>query len=80
MLCISHSSDDLRVVETLVDLCRSALTISPDRLCCTSLDGYRLPIGARIDEQLRREVHETEAFVGLVSHRRLRSMYEAVSS
>jgi hypothetical protein len=75
MLFISHSSGDLAIIEPLVGLLRSALAISPDSLRCTSLDGYRLPGGASIDEQLRREVHDAEAFVGLISHRSLQSMY-----
>jgi TIR domain len=75
MLFISHSSGDLGIIEALVGLFRSALAISPDSLRCTSLDGYRLPGGASIDEQLRREVHDAEAFVGLISHRSLQSMY-----
>jgi hypothetical protein len=74
-LFISHSSGDLHIVEALVDLFRSAFAISPDSLRCTSLDGYRLTGGVSIDEQLRREVHEAEAFVGLISHRSLQSMY-----
>jgi TIR domain len=75
MLFISHSSGDLGIIEALVGLFRSALAISPDSLRCTSLDGYRLPGGASIDEQLRRQVHDAEAFVGLISHRSLQSMY-----
>jgi TIR domain len=75
MLFISHSSDDLRIVKALVDLFRSALAVSPDSVRCTSLDGYRLPGGASIDEQLRREIHKAEAFVGLISHRSLQSIY-----
>jgi TIR domain len=75
MLFISHSSDDLRIVEALVDLFRSSLGLPPDRIRCSSLGGYRLPAAVSIDEQLRREIHEAEAFVCLISPRSLRSMY-----
>jgi TIR domain len=77
MLFISHSSSDVGTVQALVDLIRAALALPPRQLRCTSLDGYRLEGGADIDHKLRQEVHQAEAFVGLISHRSLRSMYVA---
>ena len=75
MLFISHSKDDLRIVESLVDLFRSGLAITPDHLRVTTLDGYRLPGGTNVDEQLRREVHDAKVFIGLISPHSLKSMY-----
>ncbi len=75
MLFISHSSEDMEIVQALVELVRFGLVISPDRIRCTSLPGYRLPGGAEFNEQLRREVNEAKAFVGLISQNSLESMY-----
>jgi TIR domain len=75
VLFISHSSADLAIAEALVDLLRSALPLRPDQVRCSSLDGFRLPGGADIDDRLRREVDEAQAFIGLVSYRSLRSLY-----
>ena len=73
MLFISHSSKDVQVVEALVDLFRAALPLAPEKIRCSSLDGYRLPGGADIDTHLRREVPAATAFVGVISHNSLRS-------
>ena len=75
MLFISHSSKDLEVVRALIYLFRSALAISPEEIRCTSLEGYRLPAGASVDEKLRQEVHEAKVFIGLISYNSLQSIY-----
>jgi hypothetical protein len=75
MLFISHSSKDLTTVAALVELIRSALTLPADDIRCTSLDGYRLPGGTNIDELLRQEVHDSQAFIGLISYDSLESTY-----
>lgn len=75
MLFISHSSDDLPIVQALVAFLESALDISATQLRCTSLDGYRFEGGVHIDERLRQEVHEARAFIGLISPSSLRSTY-----
>src|SRR5215510_4038610 len=75
MLFISHSSKDLQLVRALIDLLRSALSISPEDLRCTSLDGYRLPAGVGTDDQLRLEVHDADAFIGVISYHSLQSLY-----
>ena len=74
-LFISHSSKDLAVVETVVDLFRAALPLAPDVIRCSSLDGYRLPGGADVDAHLKNEVPAAEAFVGIVSPNSLHSTY-----
>jgi hypothetical protein len=75
VLFISHSSEDVRVVEALVDLFRAALPLTPDDIRCSSLDGYRLPGGADVDTYLRQQVPAAEAFVGLISANSLRSTW-----
>jgi hypothetical protein len=74
-LFISHSSPDALLAAALVELIRAALNLPADAIRCTSVDGYRLPGGARTDERLRHEVHEAEAFIGIVSERSIRSIY-----
>jgi hypothetical protein len=42
-----------------------------------SIDGYRLPGGADTDIQLRQEVHEADAFIGVISSHSISSLYVA---
>ena len=72
---ISHSHQDTDVAESLVDLLRSALNIPAEKIRCTSVDGYRLPIAASVDEQLRLEVHESRAFIAIITNASLESAY-----
>lgn len=74
-LFISHSAYDTTLAEHVVRLLRSALNLSASEVRCTSVDGYRLPGGADTDDQLRQEVHATDAFVGIVSTASVRSPY-----
>jgi hypothetical protein len=74
-LFISHCSDDVELATRLVALFRVALNLPSSAIRCSSVDGYRLPGGADTDEQLRREVHDAEAFVGIVSTASVRSLY-----
>jgi len=72
---ISHSSQDARLAEQLVDLLRSALNLRADRVRCTSVDGYRLPAGADSDEQLRDEALDSVVFIGILSPFSMASAY-----
>ncbi len=72
---ISHSSADSGAAEAMVGLIRAALNISANDIRCTSVDGYKLPPGSRLDEQLRKEVFSSEVFVALLSPDSLKSMY-----
>jgi|SRR5262245_50081603 len=76
-LFVSHSTKDIDIVEPLVEFLQSALLLSATSIRCTSLDGYRLPGGARTDEQLRLETREARTFVGLLSSHSLASLYVA---
>ena len=74
-LFISHASKDALLAERLVDLIRAALNLPAAAIRCSSVDGYRLPGGADTNDQIRQEVHEAEAFIGLVSTASVQSMY-----
>jgi hypothetical protein len=74
-LFISHSSQDNALVTSLVNLIRFGLNLSATAIRCTSVDGYRLEGGANTDQQLRTEVHNAKAFLGVISAASLKSMY-----
>lgn len=72
---ISHSSKDKDVAKALINLLRAALNIPAHRIRCTSVDGYRLPAGASTDDQLRQEIYEARAFIGLITPTSFQSTY-----
>jgi hypothetical protein len=72
---ISHSAKDEKLAGALVALLRSALNIAADKIRCTSVNGYRLEAGAETEQELRREVHEAKAFIGLITPSSMASAY-----
>lgn len=74
-LFISHSSKDEELVKGLIELVKNALHLPSREIRCTSIDGHRLPGGANTNEQIKLEVHDTKAFIGLISFASIDSMY-----
>ncbi len=74
-LFISHSSTDKELAEKLTELVKNALRLSSDEIRCTTIDGFRLPGGAKTNEQIKCEVRESIAFIGLISTAAADSMY-----
>ena len=74
-LFVSHSTADAPLAEALVELFRSALNLPAKAIRCTSVEGYRLPGGANVDEQLRSEVNSAKACVGIISRQSIQSPY-----
>lgn len=72
---ISHCNADVEYVVSLIDLLIAALRIPADKIRCTSVDGYRLPAGVTIDEQLRQEIYDTKTFIGVLTSSSLTSPY-----
>ena len=72
---ISHSSKDADIAKALIRLLRSALNIPAERIRCTSVDGYRLRLGASTNDQLRTEVRESKVFLGLITRTSIESTY-----
>jgi hypothetical protein len=72
---ISHSSADIEIVKTLIELLRSALPIAAAKIRCTSVDGYRLPVGASTDVMLRNEVNNCKVLIGVISPKSIASAY-----
>lgn len=74
-LFISHSSRDEELAGLLVELFRAAFDLPHGEIRCTSVDGYRLPIGADTEHQLKKEILAAPAFLGLLSKAALGSSY-----
>lgn len=72
---ISHSSSDSVFIKDLIELLRSALNIPSQRIRCTSVDGYRLSVGANTDEQLRKEVYDAKILIGIITPSSMNSAY-----
>jgi hypothetical protein len=72
---ISHSSKDAEVAEKLIQLIRAALNLKVEDIRCTSVNGYRLPGGAKTDAHLQIEIYKCELLIGLVSSDSMNSHY-----
>jgi hypothetical protein len=72
---VSHSSRDEELAKRLVTLIRSALNMPATGIRCTSVDGYRLPVGISVDEKLRQEIHDSNAFIVLLTPNSTASLY-----
>ena len=72
---ISHSSRDVEIAKGLIDLLQKALHLTSNEIRCTSVDGFRIPAGASIDDTLRAEVHDSVVLIGLVTPHALASAY-----
>lgn len=65
MVFISHSSKDKEFVEALVDLLES-IGLTKEYLCCSSVDGYGIPLSNDIFETIRALFNEHELYVVFV--------------
>lgn len=72
---VSHSSADSPAASAFVKLVRDSLSIPAKDIRCTSVSGYKLPPGANADEQLRKEVFQSDVFVVLLSPKSIQSTY-----
>jgi hypothetical protein len=72
---ISHSGRDRDLAGMLANLLRSALHLLPERIRCTSVDGYRLSVGADAAHELREEAREATAFIALLTPQSLASQF-----
>lgn len=72
---VSHSSRDQKLVSALVQLLRGALELPKNAIRCSTLPGYKLPLGADIDEQIKWELGESEVFIAVLTPHSLKSQY-----
>ena len=72
---ISHSSKDADLALALIDLLKNGLGLFTDQIRCSSVDGYRLPVGVKTEGKLREEVNAAKVVVGLITPSSLASYY-----
>lgn len=75
LVFVSHSSKDHEVAERLTQLLRVALRLPATSIRCTSVEGHRLPGGAKTDQQLKQEIRDARVFIGIISPRSVTSIY-----
>jgi hypothetical protein len=70
---ISHSSQDEALATALIDLLKSAIGLVARQIRCSSVDGYRLPVGVNSEDRLRKEVNAANVVIGLITPNSLTS-------
>jgi hypothetical protein len=66
-LFISHRHKDEKIVNALVDVLRSAFVVNQVDIRCTSVRPYRLPVGERTADRLKRELRGAQAVIGILT-------------
>jgi hypothetical protein len=75
LIFISHSSKDADLALALIELLKAGLTLTADQIRCSSVDGFRLPVGVNSESKLREEVNAAKVVVGLITRSSLTSYY-----
>lgn len=75
LVFISHSSQDETLAKALIDLLKAAIGLVANQIRCSSVDGYRLPVGVNTEDQLRAEVNATKVVIGLITPSSLASHF-----
>lgn len=74
LIFISHSHENTAIAQALLNLLLLAFNISKSQIRCTSVDGFRLHVGANVD-RLKVEIYEARVFIGLITPESIRSVY-----
>jgi hypothetical protein len=72
---VSHSSKDAPLAEATVHLVQSAFGLAANQIRCSSVDGYRLPVGVNTESKLREEVNVATVVIGLITPSSLASSF-----
>jgi len=72
---ISHSGKDAELALRLIDLLQAGLRLNANEIRCSSVDGYRFPVGVNTQDKLREEVNAAKVVVGLITPSSLNSYY-----
>lgn len=75
LVFISHSSKNADLALALIDLLKDGLGLLASQIRCSSVDGYRLPVGVNTEDKLREEVNAAKVVVGLITPSSLVSYY-----
>lgn len=63
---LSHRHKDQELARKLIDLLESAFVTSATDIRCTSVPGYKLPVGAQSTESLQKDLNGAEIVMGLI--------------
>jgi hypothetical protein len=74
---ISHSHKDKRIAEAIVQFLTSGVGVDPNDIRCTSFAPTGLAIGARIADQLRKDIENCSFFMPLITQNSAGSEYVA---
>lgn len=72
---ISHSHKDGKYATAIINLLRAALNLPKEHIRCTGVDEYRLEPGTPVEPQLRREINDARAFIGIITEESVKSTY-----
>ncbi|MCC6583162.1 MAG: toll/interleukin-1 receptor domain-containing protein [Chitinophagales bacterium] len=72
---ISHSSSDIDIAKLLIEIIRKAFNTPSEKIRCTSVPGYKLKAGTNTDEQIKKEIFSSKAFIGLITKDSINSTY-----
>jgi hypothetical protein len=72
---VSHSHKDDRLAEAMVSFLKSGVGVETKEIRCTSQLATGLKSGARISEQLRRDIRRCEYFLPLITANSLESEF-----
>ena len=75
IIFISHPKKDEALAAALVKFLMGAMKIDESQIRCTSVPGYKLPVGAHSSDTLRREIDESSAFIGIITTSSIASSY-----
>jgi TIR domain len=75
LVFISHSSHDSELALALIELLKAGLGLLSNQIRCSSVDGYRLPVGVNTENKLREEVNEARVVIGLITASSLASAF-----
>ena len=70
---ISHSHQDEKLADELASFLE--ITFQKQKIRCTSVPRFKLEPGASVEETLRREIHESRVFIGLITPASLTSHF-----
>ena len=72
---ISHSDEDVEIAKSLIDILETSFNLENKEIRCTSVPGYKLPIGVHTSTKLRAEIQNSEIVIGIITPKSILSSY-----